>query len=317
MAIGVPRRWDTIRDIISFLRETEQPVAPHLPKEQSTLLEETFLCRSHTAAIQMLSERWNLLQDDLHPWLHRIGKFRYDDAPTCSHSDFIAFVTSCGHGVTPQLLIEWIGSVSHSRTLLYTSWERRALGPSRDHYDELSCSYLRQAEDTMLADPHRLDTVDVRTKLMAAYLVGDTQRRNEHHALRSWTWIVERNAITDAVLAHAINCPSNLSLLRRVWADSLRQGVVPSISTYARYAKKLICNHLYDEGFEILRDRVGDDPAFRYVAVALLARVPPGDVERYARELPKIWRDPRTQAEVVQARAHRRSEARRNQLWED
>ncbi|KZV96633.1 hypothetical protein EXIGLDRAFT_732665 [Exidia glandulosa HHB12029] len=314
-SIGVQRRWDTIRAILSFSRRYGVRVMPHCRRELSGLTEDIFLCSSHSAAIDILYGRSrDLAYDELLELLHTISRLRFDSAPTFPYADFVAFVgiiESCGHGLPSELVSAWISAVIHSRTHLDTPWEQRALGPPAKDFDELAVSYLRQLENGLLAEHPALDTATIRAQLMATYAAIQSAA-NEEDVLRCWTWIVDRNAVTQETVPYVLRASQSPSVLRTVWRDSLRQGLVPSKENWARYASRLVRGGCCEEGFEILRDEIGDDVHFRHVAVQIFLRSRQEDFERYARQLPKIWRDPRTRAELFEARAYREA---RGQNW--
>ncbi|KZV96652.1 hypothetical protein EXIGLDRAFT_765175 [Exidia glandulosa HHB12029] len=173
-------------------------------------------------------------------------------------------------------------------------------------HDNHITSYLRQLEEDLLSKQPSLDTDAVRARLMGAY--GISTHPHDEDVLRCWARIVERNAVSDDILVFALNATRSLFDLRRVWADTHRQGFVPSVANWARYALQLIIFKRHDEAFDIFSQRVGDDPTHRNVAVALFVRSRQDALERYARELPKIWSDPRTRADILRARTHRRTE---------
>ncbi|KZV96624.1 hypothetical protein EXIGLDRAFT_410933 [Exidia glandulosa HHB12029] len=307
--IGMERRWEMIRDIVSFSQRNGIAVVPNSRRQISDLYERMFLCSSHADCLLTLSAHRDLAYDELYYVLHTVGKFRYDSAPTLSYSDFIIFLThveSCGHVVRSDMVLEWLKIVHHSLVQLSTSWEQDTLGSSAQSHDNHAASYLRQLEEDLLSKQPSLDTDAVRARLMGAY--GVSTRPHDEDILRCWARIVDRNAVSDDILVSALNATRSLSNLRRVWADTHRQGFVPSVATWARYALRLIIFKRHDEAFDIFSQRVGDDPTYRHIAVALFVRSRQDALERYARELPKIWNDPRTRADLLRARTHRRTE---------
>ncbi|KZV96655.1 hypothetical protein EXIGLDRAFT_411448 [Exidia glandulosa HHB12029] len=265
VSIGVKRRWEKISDIISFLRRKDASLMPHLRRKFSSLIEDIFLCPSHSAGVDILyGQRRDLAYDELLQLLHHIGKLRFDSAPTFSYADFVAFlrtVESCSHVLSPELIASWISAVSHSRVLLRMSWEQHALGPSAKGFDDLAVSYLHQLEKGLLADKPALDTLAVRVQLMTTY--GVYSSVHDEDVLRCWTWIVDHNAVTDEIIPYALQAVTGVAAVRDLWNDVLHQGVVPSRSTWAEYAARLIRCGRPDEGFEILRNEVGDDSHYR------------------------------------------------------
>ncbi|KZV96661.1 hypothetical protein EXIGLDRAFT_765183 [Exidia glandulosa HHB12029] len=309
--IGVRDRWKEVGEILETCRKAGVLIDRTFPAHLLPIYEDALLSTSHAEVITRCKSS-TLSVSDLSWLLFLIGWLRYDDAPTMSYADFLAFidyVKSCGHTPTDELVVGWLDAVGHSRQRLSLPWEHDVFvraGSSSDHHHTLATNFLRQLQDEFLVTVHpELATPAVYSALLDAHNAGPHAIATTDDLDKCWTWLVEHDAVTDDILSRAVS--SRNAHAQRVWDDALRMGVTPSTTSYVRYARSLISRGAREAGFAIIRDHVGDLVTSQYATVPLFALSPQDELEHYAKALPQTWRDPQTRLFMKRYRDHRRA----------
>lgn len=298
--IGADDRWGTIRDILEYVPMSGQRRPPNMDPKRRAMLQELYAARSHVEAVAALARTDVVGADELTQAFGDAARLRFDDAPVAPYAAldaFLAHYRAVGRRPAVAPLLAYISSVSQSLLKLQMPWERAV----RERSDPAS-EHLRAVE-SLLAERHYSELLEL-PEVLVALLRGYTLVGDAPSATRCWQRLLQAKALAPvhrSALAAALAGVSNEAEVRAVW-DEFSHVHFASHAAWSLLAQRYCQVGSVAHAFEIMRDKVGDDPVHGAAgAAALFAYADTkGALRRYVRTLPQMWGAVHVQARIDQ-----------------